>query len=103
MSTALSYEKAFQWNSPLPELEELIQEETNFLEAVAGELGPNSAQVIDLVDWKSNLGVLNNLLFWLGFQDCAFDTILHDNRDRGYDSDHDKEVHVGDHCQAPPL
>lgn len=100
--TAISYQKAFQWNSPLPELEKFIKEEIDFLEAVAGELGPDAAKVIDLENWKRNVGILNTLLFWLGFHDCSFDAILHDNRDHGYEPDQDREIHVGDHCQAPP-
>jgi len=99
-SAALSYQKAFQWNSPLEELEGYIERETQFLESVADELGTDIAQVVDVDDWKSNVGILNMLLIWLGFKGCGFDTILHDNRDQGYESDY-SEVHLGDNCQAP--
>ena len=76
-----------------------IQQETVFLRELAHRFGDEKAKLLDMEDWKDNVSILNEVLNWLGFENCAFDKILHENHDRyGHD---DQNIHIGDGCQYP--
>lgn len=63
-------------------------------------LGPDMGRLIYMEDWTSNVTVLNQVVEWLGFQDCVFDKIVHEN-DKGYNSDTTTTPHLGPLCRAP--
>uniref|UniRef100_A0A7S3PY43 Protein-tyrosine sulfotransferase n=1 Tax=Chaetoceros debilis TaxID=122233 RepID=A0A7S3PY43_9STRA len=73
------------------------------LQEVASIMGQDRARLIDMVDWSqkdnSGLPVLNDLIEWLGFRDCKFESLLHSNKD-GYKVDRTK-MSLGQNCHYP--
>ena len=76
-----------------------INSENDFLLKLKDELG-HSAIKIDMTYWKDNVKNLNHVLDWLGFEDCAFNTIVHENHD-GYLVDKTSKLNVGEKCRYP--
>lgn len=67
----------------------------------AAYMGQDRARLIDMLEWskKDNSGVvvLNDLIEWLGFVDCSYETLLHSNKD-GYGADRNN-VSMGSRCR----
>ena len=76
-----------------------IEKENDFLSQFASELGPDMAHVLDMTKWTNDIGILNELLEWLGFEGCNFQSTLHDNNG-GYRIDRSK-VNLGAYCHYP--
>ncbi len=77
-----------------------IERYNQYLVNLADELGSDMAKVIDLSKWKDNVTVLNDVVDWLGFQDCKFKNIVHENVN-GYGRDHETDVGIDDKCHYP--
>jgi len=71
------------------------------LEKVAAFMGQDRARVIDMSEWskKDNSGVvvLNELIEWLGYVDCKYDSLLHSNKN-GYGVD-SETMFLGKKCR----
>jgi hypothetical protein len=68
---------------------------------VASHMGQDRARLVDMSEWikkgSSGMRVLNELIEWLGFIDCRYESLLHSNRD-GYGVDR-QEVTLGKNCR----
>ena len=67
---------------------------------VGQRLGEDYAKVIYFDKWIDDVSVLNDVVDWLGFQKCAFNTITHDN-ENGYTVDNTTVVDLGANCHYP--
>lgn len=76
-----------------------VEKQTDFLRELANRLGGQRAKLIDMDEWKGDVSVLNNVVDWLGFEECAFDKIAHENHDN-YGQD-DRQIYLGDKCRYP--
>ncbi len=63
-------------------------------------MGDERAKLIDMNDWINDVGVLNDVIDWLGYENCAFDAIIHENLN-GYATDNETVLHLGEHCSYP--
>jgi len=78
-----------------------LQKANVFLQTLASELGEDMAKVIDMTEWVDNISVLNSVVEWLGFKDCNFTSIAHENHD-GYHRDKKfRNPFVGSNCRYP--
>jgi len=77
-----------------------VEDGTNFHRELAEELG-DAARLTDLEEWKNNVDVLNEVIEWLGFKNCRFNTILHENHD-GYQPDRERHLNLDDDCEYSP-
>jgi len=60
--------------------EETIDDMNQFLKEL-DKLLPNSvSRLIDMVDWTADVGILNDLVHWMGFKNCVFQSVVHENR-----------------------
>lgn len=71
-----------------------------FLIDLGKELGSDMAKVIDLSEWKEDVNVLNDVVDWLGFQNCKFTSLVHENSN-GFDRDSETDVGIDDACHYP--
>eukprot|EP00553_Chaetoceros_curvisetus_P010063 CAMPEP_0204621742 /NCGR_PEP_ID=MMETSP0717-20131115/7388_1 /ASSEMBLY_ACC=CAM_ASM_000666 /TAXON_ID=230516 /ORGANISM="Chaetoceros curvisetus" /LENGTH=225 /DNA_ID=CAMNT_0051636223 /DNA_START=121 /DNA_END=798 /DNA_ORIENTATION=- len=98
-SQVASWQKAFGTNLD----GDKIRRYNTYLTEVASFMGQDRARLIDMAEWSqqdnSGVEVLNELIDWLGFQNCRFETLLHENRD-GYGMDGTK-VSLGKNCHYP--
>jgi hypothetical protein len=62
-------------------------------------MGPKTAQVVDMNEWVKDVSILNDVVKWLGFKECRFKALLHENYDR-YESDN-TVLDLGPQCQYP--
>ncbi len=67
---------------------------------VASYLGNDMAKVIDLSEWKDNVDVFNDVANWLGFRNCKFTSIVHENLN-GYGRDNETDVGIDENCHYP--
>lgn len=75
-----------------------IQNQTSFLKELSDRLG-QKAKLIDMDEWKDDVSILNNVLDWLGFENCSFNTIIHENHDTfGRDN---SNLDLGPQCRYP--
>jgi hypothetical protein len=79
---------------------EIIEYNQRLLD-VANRMGEDKARLIDMSEWSqkddSGLHVLNSLIDWLGFTDCAYPSLLHANKD-GYALDN-QQMSLGKQCR----
>lgn len=71
-----------------------------YLSNLATELGTDMAKVIDLSQWRNDVNVFNDVAQWLGFRNCAFTSIVHENVN-GFGRDHETDVGIDDACHYP--
>ena len=67
-----------------------------FLEKLAKELGSDMAKLVDMSKWTKDVGILNDVVQWLGFSGCKFQQIVHENLN-GYGRDN-KTISLGENC-----
>ena len=67
---------------------------------VGKELGEEYAKIINFDEWIKDVSVLNDVIDWLGYKDCAFNAIVHDN-ENGYAVDKTTMIDLGDNCHYP--
>lgn len=77
--------------------DELI-EQIDFLKKLHNILGKSRSKLIDMTKWKDDVSILNNVVEWLGYENCSFDTMLHENHNR-YKPDRETKLHMGENCQ----
>ncbi len=85
------------------DLDEAVEDykaQTKFLKKLA-ELMDGRAKLIDMDVWKNDVSVLNDVLDWLGFENCSFKKILHENIN-GYQHD-SSEISIGENCIYPHI
>ena len=79
---------------------EIIEYNQRLLD-VANRMGEDKARLIDMSEWSqkddAGLHVLNSLIDWLGFTDCAYPSLLHANKD-GYALDN-QQMSLGKQCR----
>ena len=63
-------------------------------------LGDDYSKLIDMDEWSKDVHVLNDILTWLGFDQCHFEAMVHENLN-GYTRDTSTELQVGKHCMPP--
>ena len=68
-----------------------------FLIKVVEELGDEMAKLVDMNDWTLNVEVLNEVISWLGFQQCKYHAVVHENAD-GFGRDHETAPDIGENC-----
>jgi len=81
------------WNMP----EEKIKKATRFYKNFAENMGEHAAKLIYLEEWKDDVGVLNEVVDWLGYTDCAFADISHENNG-GIGVDTDTKIGLSPTC-----
>jgi len=84
-------------NDMFPIIIDRFKKANQFLRSFATIVGTDSGMLLDMNEWSKDISQLNDLLKWMGYVDCNFQTILHVNRN-GYDKDKTK-LHLGDKCR----
>jgi len=100
-SVVRSRQKHFEYSKPTPKLLEDLKKQNEFYINMANELGPDIARLVDLDDWMNDVDVLNGIVRWLGFSNCKFNIIIHDNKDGFRSDDAHHRINLGKHCTAP--
>mmetsp|Transcript_2075 Transcript_2075/g.3770 ORF Transcript_2075/g.3770 Transcript_2075/m.3770 type:complete len:358 (-) Transcript_2075:1014-2087(-) len=77
---------------------EFIKGMNDFLVGVEEELGIEMARLIDMTEWTKNVEILNDLIHWLGYRDCRYANIVHENTN-GFGRDHETMLNLGNHCR----
>lgn len=74
--------------------------ETAKLKTIAKRLGTKRARLIDMTEWSADNGlhILNDVLDWLGFENCRFNALYHENHDR-YKQDVSTKIQLGKNCR----
>jgi len=80
--------------------EKTLNDAYQFLYRLSNILGEDTARFIDMTEWTNDVSILNDLLKWLGFLDCAFNDIVHENHD-GYGKDTTTQLNLGKNCRYP--
>ena len=91
---------------------EKMEGANDFLERFAKQMGQNKARLIDMNDWvaepfendesEKGVRVLNHAVRWLGFKDCRFQSLLHENDNSHFTAD-TTAVNLGDNCYYPGI
>jgi hypothetical protein len=79
------------------EITENIEKQNVFLKRLHAFLGNEIAHLIDMTEWKEDVEILNEVVKWLGFDQCSFNTLLHENFD-GYGHDNETKIDLGKDC-----
>jgi len=85
--------------STLEETVDKLKREDGFLSEFAQHMDAYQARLIYMEDWVNNVTHLNEVVEWLGFRNCQYDKVLHNNAN-GYEQDKSL-LEVGGGCQAP--
>lgn len=86
------------WTDDYEKLTGKMKLEKDFLHNFTEAMGTERAQLIDMNEWTGDVSILNNVVRWLGFQDCRFKSILHENNER-YGGDNSTDPDVGARCR----
>ena len=92
-----SYHTNFNWNVTEPDL----VNRTQFLRDLDEHLGYSST-LIDFTYWQHKIDNLNAVIDWLGFENCAFNAMVHENSE-GYNADKNTTLSLGENCIYPYL
>lgn len=76
---------------------EFIKNMNDFLVGVAKDLGPDMAKLVDMTEWTKDVEILNDVILWLGYRDCRFSAIVHENTN-GFGRDHETLPDLGANC-----
>ena len=55
--------------------------------------------MIYMEEWTKNVTQLNEVVEWLGFRNCQYDKVLHNNKN-GYEGD-ESPIDLGRGCLSP--
>jgi hypothetical protein len=86
-------------NSTLEKVVDGFKRQDDFLTKFAEHMGEDKARLIYMEDWVNDVTHLNEVVEWLGFRNCQYNRVLHNNVN-GYVQDKSVLV-VGGGCQAP--
>lgn len=75
-----------------------LERHNEFLKSFQSLMGDESARLVDLSQWKNDTSIINDVVEWLGFEKCAFRSLLHENHD-GYKHDLTTDTGLGDDCR----
>mmetsp|Transcript_3762 Transcript_3762/g.4933 ORF Transcript_3762/g.4933 Transcript_3762/m.4933 type:complete len:389 (-) Transcript_3762:169-1335(-) len=95
-----SIEDTFKNKKQQVKTENEIIKMNQYLIDVANMLGPKMAKVIDMAEWTQNVDILNDVVDWMGFKNCKFHDVVHENQN-GFGRDHETDPHLGDKCHYP--
>lgn len=79
---------------------EYFKEINKFQEELSHHLGDEMSRLIDMDQWVHDVGILNSVVQWMGYEKCRFNKIVHEN-DKGYSTDKDTVLSVGEECSYP--
>jgi hypothetical protein len=85
--------------STLEQVLDKCKRDNAFLTKFAQHMGEDKARLIYMEDWVNNVTHLNEVVEWLGFRNCRYGKVLHNNAN-GYKQDK-SILEVGGGCQAP--
>ena len=77
---------------------EYLVEQTEFLKTFHSLMGDEASRLIDMSEWKNDVSIINDVVQWLGFEQCTFDNIVHENHD-GYERDQSTKIDLGANCK----
>jgi len=80
-----------------------VRRETSHIRNIAKMLGDERARLLDMSSWvKEGTGLqdLNDVIHWLGFRNCEFNSLYHENK-KGYQHDNTTNVTLGPNCHYP--
>lgn len=81
-----------------PSMEDL-KDINNFQEELHKHLD-KSSQLINFDEWTKDVNILNNVVDWLGYENCRFEEIVHENNG-GYATDKETVLSAGNKCRYP--
>jgi len=58
------------------------------------------SMLVDLDKWSRDVRILNKVVKWMGYKNCQFEEIVHENN-KGYATDKETELSVGENCVYP--
>jgi len=64
------------------------------------ENSSNMVRIVDFDQWKNDVKIINNIVSWIGYEDCKFNSLTHEN-DNGYGVDATTVVDLGKNCRYP--
>jgi len=103
-TTAQAMSRKSAWsNKSITDLSLSIQQDNARMETIAKILGNESARLLDMVDWtreETGLQYLNDVVSWLGFRQCKFDSLYHENLN-GFGRSDTRPSHLGPNCHYP--
>ena len=74
-----------------------IQKMNSFLVNIVDELGSEMAKMVNMNEWTEDVDILNDVISWLGFRDCKYHALVHENAN-GYERDHKTRPDIGENC-----
>ena len=74
-----------------------VESMNEFLMDLAKELGDDMARFVDMSEWTQDVGILNDVVHWLGFRECKYHAIVHENVN-GLGRDHETKPDIGESC-----
>ena len=83
---AQSMKSVFNDESNLTAIEEGLMRQNKFLEDFANQLGEDKAHLMIMGEWTKDIIVLNDAIAWMGFKDCSYEHLQHQNYE-GYHYD----------------
>jgi hypothetical protein len=86
--------------STLEQIQNKLERENDFLTQFGQHMGEDKARLIYMEDWVNNVTQWNEVVEWLGFRNCQYDQVLHNNKNHGYMQDK-SIIELGGDCQAP--
>ena len=78
---------------------EQIKRQNDFLAQFTQYMGEEMARMIYMEEWTKNVTQLNEVVEWLGFRNCQYDKVLHNNKN-GYEGD-ESPIDLGRGCLSP--
>ena len=94
-----SQKNTFEGPAPLEELPDRIKRQNDFLTQFAQYMSEDKARLIYMEEWTKNVTQLNEVVEWLGFRNCQYDKVLHNNKN-GYEGD-ESPIDLGRGCLSP--
>jgi hypothetical protein len=89
-----------EWSTGMYEAQAMgLRKENEFLKEFLTLMGPDASQLIDMTEWTHDVTIINDILLWMGYKECHFQKLLHDNN-HGY-AHESSDPGVGENCHYP--
>jgi len=85
------------------QMEKKLQMENSRIRNITNMFGDEHARLLDMSSWtkeETGLQDLNDVVHWLGFRNCKFNSLYHENK-AGYQLDKTTRVTLGPNCHYP--
>lgn len=94
-----SRSESFLWSDDVDweNMKKELDRQNKFLFRFQELMGNETATLIDMDDWKNDVGILDDVVRWLGYKQCHFNALLHENHDR-FDLDKTTKIDLGRKC-----